>query len=128
MKSVCDYAILKTMNKHAVHPHKIVYLWVIVAVSVVALCTIIAVLIGQTDRTMRDQAATPETTETALSPEEETYVGLTESEALDKADRADTPARVVMRDGQAQITTKDLRPGRLNFTVKDDIVTAVKVE
>ena len=93
----------------------------------VALFTITALLIGRADSTMKDNAATPEQTRHTTA-EEDRYVGLSESEALDKADRENVPARVVTRDDEPLPTTEDLRPGRLNLTVKDDIVTHVSVE
>lgn len=56
------------------------------------------------------------------------YVGLTEEAALAKAAKANTPARVVERDGEALPVTMDYVFGRLNFSVKDGVVYKVTVE
>lgn len=56
------------------------------------------------------------------------YVGLSEQEALDKAAREETPARVIERDGQALPATMDFRHGRHNFSVQDGVVYHVDIE
>jgi len=56
------------------------------------------------------------------------YVGLTEEAALAKAAKANTPARVVERDGEALPVTMDYVFGRLNFSIKDGVVYKVAVE
>lgn len=56
------------------------------------------------------------------------YVGLAEQAALDKAKSANTPARVVERDGESLPVTMDYVPGRLNLYVKDGKVYKVQIE
>jgi hypothetical protein len=56
------------------------------------------------------------------------YVGLVEEKALAKATEANTPARVVERDGEALPVTMDFVFGRLNFSVKNGVVYKVTVE
>lgn len=58
----------------------------------------------------------------------EEYVGMTEQEALGKAESEDIPARVVERDGESLPVTMDLMHGRLNFFVRDGEVFRVNVE
>lgn len=60
--------------------------------------------------------------------EEEDFVGLTEREAKDKAKAADTPIRVLERDGQPLPATMDLREGRVNLYINDGVVTKVWIE
>ncbi len=56
------------------------------------------------------------------------YIGLSEKAALEKAEQANVPARVVERDGKALPATMDLRHGRHNFFVRDGKVYKVNVE
>lgn len=64
-----------------------------------------------------------------VSPYEiDKYVGLTESEALSKAEEASIPARVVERDGEALPVTMDFVYGRYNLYVRDGEVYNLKVE
>ena len=61
----------------------------------------------------------------APDTDDEAYVGLTEEQALAKAEEAGVPARVVARNGESLPRTMDYRPERLGFTVVDGRVTAV---
>lgn len=54
------------------------------------------------------------------------YIGLTESEALARAKKAGVPARVVSKDGVPFAVTADYIANRLNFTVVNGRVTAMK--
>jgi hypothetical protein len=54
-------------------------------------------------------------------------IGLTEDEALQAAVGAGWTARIVSRDGEDFMITKDYRLDRVNFTVVDGAVTAVYV-
>ncbi len=56
------------------------------------------------------------------------YIGLTEQEALDKAQQEGVAARVIERDGQPLPATMDYRIGRHNFSVKDGKVYEVYIE
>ena len=56
------------------------------------------------------------------------YVGLSESQARDVAQRRDTPFRVVTRDGVRQIVTFDFIRGRINADIRDGMVVAYAVE
>ena len=56
------------------------------------------------------------------------YIGLTESEAVDRAKRHNTPARVVERDGESLPTTMDFIFGRYNLYVNDGKVFKVEAE
>lgn len=56
------------------------------------------------------------------------YVGITEGEALAKAKQANTPARVVERDGTTQPITMDFVFGRHNLFVKNGAVYKVEIE
>jgi hypothetical protein len=51
------------------------------------------------------------------------YEGLTEEEAITQAEEADTPYRVIARDGEQFPATMDYNPERINFTVEDGVVT-----
>jgi len=56
------------------------------------------------------------------------YVGLTQSEAVAKAQADGAAFRVVEIDGEPQPTTLDYREGRINATVTDGMVTAFTIE
>lgn len=56
------------------------------------------------------------------------YVGLSESEALAKAKQSKQPARVVERDGEMVPVTADFAFGRYNFFIKDGKVYKVEIE
>ena len=56
------------------------------------------------------------------------YIGLTEDEALLRAERMKINARVIERDGEPLPTTMDLVYGRHNFSVKGGLVYKVDVE
>lgn len=58
----------------------------------------------------------------------DSYIGLTETEAIDKAARENTPARVVERDGESLMVDMSYIEGRLGFYVKDGKVFKVTVE
>ncbi len=51
------------------------------------------------------------------------YEGLTEAEAVTKADEADVTYRIAVRDGEHFPLTMDYNPERINFTVEDGVVT-----
>ncbi len=55
----------------------------------------------------------------------ESYIGLTKQEAAARAQAAGHRSRVIEEDGQRFRVTKDYRPDRRNFTVKDGRVTRV---
>lgn len=59
---------------------------------------------------------------------DEGYIGLSESDALSKANDDDVPARVVERDGESLPVTMDLVFGRHNFYVRDGEVYKVEIE
>ena len=60
------------------------------------------------------------------APVAKDFVGLTLKEAEALADKHALRHRVVMLDGKPRPATKDYRPERLNFTVVDGKVTAVR--
>jgi hypothetical protein len=53
------------------------------------------------------------------------FIGLTLEAAQAAADAAAVAHRVIEIDGEAQPSTSDFRPERLNFAVKNGIITAV---
>ncbi len=55
----------------------------------------------------------------------ETLVGLTLEKAEAACDAAELKHRVIEINGEPQVATKDYRPERLNFAVKDGIIIAV---
>ncbi len=56
------------------------------------------------------------------------YVGLSESDALAKAKQAKIPARVVEREGEMVPVTADFAFGRYNLFIKDGKVYKVEIE
>lgn len=58
----------------------------------------------------------------------EAYIGLSEEDAIARAESEDRPVRVVARDDEQINSTTDLRDGRLNLTIKDGKVASVEVE
>ena len=88
--------------------------------------TAIKVRIMDSESSHRAEEPTPITDS---KPEEkwttDGYLGLTEEEAVAKAEEAGRRWRVVKRDDQSFPVTRDYRPDRLNFTVKDGKITNV---
>lgn len=64
----------------------------------------------------------------AVGASAEEYIGLSEGEALAKAQASGKVARVVERDGEALPVTMDFMQGRLNLQVKDGSVYMVQIE
>lgn len=56
------------------------------------------------------------------------YVGMTVPQAQAQAEVRNTPFRVVMADGEPFAVTMDYRPGRINATVENGVVTSYSVE
>lgn len=80
-------------------------------------------------KTFKDSdAANPDDKGAANTKIGEAYLGMSEKDALEKAKTDDRQARVVSRDGKGLMVTMDLRPGRLNFTIEDGVVTEVEEE
>jgi hypothetical protein len=71
-----------------------------------------------------DGAALPE------EPDQEeldaTYVGLTKDEAIAAAEEAGVPWRIEREDGEEFALTMDYRPDRVNFSVEEGVITAVR--
>lgn len=55
----------------------------------------------------------------------QSLVGMTLEKAQKACDERDLPHRVVEIDGEPQIVTRDFRPERINFAVKEGKVIAV---
>jgi len=53
------------------------------------------------------------------------YLGLSKATALAKAKAEGRPARIIQEDHQRFMVTKDYRPNRLNFIVKQGIITGI---
>lgn len=64
----------------------------------------------------------------SISNDSNEYVGMSEADALAKAKQANTPARVVERNGEGLAVTMDFSFGRHNFYVKDGKVYKVEIE
>ncbi len=60
---------------------------------------------------------------TAGAPD--SFVGLTETAAVDAANRMELPHRIVERDGRRFPVTRDFRPNRLNFVIEKGMVVRV---
>ena len=58
----------------------------------------------------------------------ENYIGLTELQATSLANRKGREFRVVERDGEALMVTMDYRPGRVNATIEEGVVTSYTIE
>lgn len=56
------------------------------------------------------------------------YIGMTTAQAQSKAEAEGVMFRVVMQDGESLPATMDLRPGRINATVVNGVVTEYSVE
>lgn len=56
------------------------------------------------------------------------YIGLSEQEAVDKANKKNIPNRVIERDGQTLMETEKLIPGRISFYVRDGKVYKVDID
>lgn len=91
---------------------------IILAVVVVALLTF----------TRGNQTAPPSSNTPDSKMVNTDYVEMTVAEAEEKAQADGVMFRVVEEDGKPLPTTKDLRPGRINATVEDGVVTGYTVE
>lgn len=56
------------------------------------------------------------------------YIGLTREEAQKLAQSHNTTIRAISIDGEPQILTADYRKGRINATVKNEVVTDISIE
>ncbi len=81
----------------------------------------------RTDDQLGTADAPQVTTTTTLEPAD-SYLSLTVEEAGILAEANGRVWRVVRKDGQDLGVRLDLLPGRLNFTIEDDVVTGVEVE
>ena len=77
---------------------------------------------------INESQVSPGTPEPGATTNGDEYIGLSESDALAKAEEENIPARVVERDGEGLPITMDFVFGRLNFYVKDGNVYKVEVE
>ena len=68
------------------------------------------------------------TDDSQLKSSSAAYLGLSEQAALDKAESASTPARVVERDGESLPIDMSFAEGRLNLYIENGTVTRVVVE
>lgn len=68
----------------------------------------------------------PAHSRTPVNQSEQSYIGLSEAEALDKASAFGLRARVVSRDGKSSKVTKDHCPERLNFIISGGKVARVQ--
>jgi hypothetical protein len=69
------------------------------------------------DQSPKDEPAVDET--------HQRFIGLDEQAALKLAAELKRPFRVVSRDGERLMVTKDFRPERINATVMKGVITAV---
>jgi hypothetical protein len=58
-------------------------------------------------------------------PTPDSFTGLTLEVAVERAEKADLPHRIIKKDGEDLPVTRDYRPERLNFTLEKGIVTHV---
>lgn len=58
----------------------------------------------------------------------QSFVGLSEAAAAEKAEADDVPHRVVARDGEQLPVTMDYNPERVNFTIVDGTVTDARYD
>ena len=61
-------------------------------------------------------------------PRASEFIGLTEEQAMQKAEDSNTPIRVLERDGNPLPATMDLVEGRVNLYIKDGVVKKAIVE
>lgn len=57
----------------------------------------------------------------------DTYIGLTETEAIERAEDGGLEHRVVERDGEMYPITQDLNYDRVNFTIMDEQVSKAEI-
>jgi hypothetical protein len=105
--------------------------WVLLAVLAVAVAAAIAVWqitrdsdAGKKTESNSSQADCRTIQERRVCPS--AFIGLTEADALAKAEADGLSARVVERDGEGLPVDLSLQPDRLNFSVTDDKVTKVE--
>lgn len=95
---------------------------------------IVSLLIGgfiysqQEDGASQKQPATQDECKTIEEKEvcAKDYVGLSETEAVSKAEEKEIASRVIERDGKGLLVNSDRNENRLNFTVENGIVTKVE--
>lgn len=57
----------------------------------------------------------------------DTYIGLTETKAIERAEDGGLEHRIVERDGESYPITEDLNYDRVNFTIMDTKVTKAEI-
>ena len=101
-------------------------LTVVVIVAFVAVVAL--VLVKSSNKKVTHSADMNMTHPDHSSPETDQYIGLTEEQALAKAEAAHVPARIVSRDGTEYPMTMDFSEGRLSFWIEAGKVTKATVE
>jgi hypothetical protein len=87
------------------------------AVLVVALTgTVVACGGGDSDKSGSRHSSTSDTSA-------KSYVGLTEKEAIAKAEASDTPWRITREDDETFLVTQDFVENRINFEIDNGKVT-----
>ncbi len=57
----------------------------------------------------------------------QSYIGLTEEEAIEKAESEGYQHRITARDGEEFMVTLDYSESRINFSIEDGVVTDAKI-
>lgn len=57
----------------------------------------------------------------------DTYINLTETQAIDRAEDGGLAYRIVERDGESYMVTQDYSDNRVNFTIANDHVTKAEI-
>lgn len=77
---------------------------------------------------MNNKPQRPNRPSSDVRSKQKMFMGLTEVEAMEKAQDEDITVRVLERDGQPLPMTMDLIQGRVNLSIKDGVVYKVDVE
>lgn len=80
-------------------------------------------LIGNNDKPASKFEETSDKIPSSCNQAAPSYIGLSESQASDKAKKENRSYRVVSRDGEGLPVTQDYIPERLNFEVQKGVVT-----
>ncbi|MDZ7744587.1 MAG: hypothetical protein U5K77_02380 [Candidatus Saccharibacteria bacterium] len=106
---------------------------VLLGVTVLILSLIIVFLLTKPAQAPEnDNTSSPDTNQEVPNPSEpngedqdrvNAYIGLSEEEAISRAEQDGYTYRIVARDGERFPVTMDYNPSRVNFTIVDGIVT-----
>jgi len=92
--------------------NKLATVLIVLAVILFAVAIVAAIVASRSNTNYRDM---------------ESYINLTEAQAIDRAEDGGLAYRIVERDGESYMVTEDYSENRVNFTIAEDHVTKAEI-